>query len=153
VSSDLVVSVEVDAPAGTTWLALTDWPRQHEWVLGTSVEVLTGNGRSVGSRIAATTGIAGVGIFTDTMEVTAWEPPLRVTMSHLGSLVRGTAAFQVVAHGANRSTFVWAEHLDLPFGLVGRVGWPVVRPAFSLGLRYSMKRFAKFVQDYSVGGR
>ncbi|MGW4483538.1 SRPBCC family protein [Amycolatopsis sp. NPDC004368] len=151
-SSDLILSVEVEAPAGTTWLALTDWPRQQEWVLGTTVRVLEGNGRSVGSKIAATTGIAGVG-FTDTMEITAWEPPLRVTVRHLGSLVRGTAAFQVVANGPDRSTFVWAEHLDLPFGLLGRVGWPAVRPAFSLGLRHSLKQFAKFAKDYSVGER
>ncbi|GAA4549163.1 SRPBCC family protein [Amycolatopsis samaneae] len=150
--TDLVLSVEVGASAGTTWLALTDWARQGEWMLGTRVEVVEGNGRSVGSKLAAFTGIAGIG-FTDTMEIIGWEPPVRCSVRHLGSLVQGTGAFQVVAKGANRSTFVWAEHLRLPFGPLGRLGWPAVRPAFALGVRQSLRRFARFAEDYSVGGR
>ncbi|MFD9891263.1 SRPBCC family protein [Amycolatopsis sp. NPDC059027] len=150
--TDLVLSVDVGASAGTTWLALTDWARQGEWMLGTSVKVVEGNGRSVGTKLAAFTGIAGIG-FTDTMEITGWEPPVRCSVRHLGSLVQGTGVFQVVAKGANRSAFVWAEHLRLPFGLVGRLGWPVVRPAFALGVQQSLRRFARFAEDYSVGDR
>ncbi|HEY3711195.1 MAG TPA: SRPBCC family protein [Amycolatopsis sp.] len=150
--SDLVLSVDVAAPAGTTWLALTDWTRQGEWMLGTSVRVVEGNGRSVGSKIAAFTGVAGVG-FTDTMEITAWEPPLRCTVRHLGSVVQGTGVFQVVAKGAVRCTFVWAEHLKLPFGVAGQLAWPVLRPAFVLGVRQSLRQFARFAEDYSMGGR
>ncbi|MBB4686101.1 SRPBCC family protein [Amycolatopsis jiangsuensis] len=148
--SDLVLSVDVAAPAGTTWLALTDWNRQGEWMLGTSVRVTEGNGRSVGSRLSAFTGIAGVG-FTDTMEITSWEPPLRCTVRHLGRIVRGTGTFQVVAKGAGDCTLVWAEHLSLPFGVVGRAGWPVVRPAFALGVRQSLRQFARFAENYSMG--
>jgi uncharacterized protein YndB with AHSA1/START domain len=150
--SDLVLSVDVAAPAGTTWLALTDWTRQGEWMLGTSVRVVEGNGRSVGSKIAAFTGVAGVG-FTDTMEITAWEPPLRCTVRHLGSVVQGTGVFQVVAKGGARCTFVWAEHLKLPFGLAGQLAWPVLRPAFALGVRHSLRQFARFAEDYSMGER
>ncbi|GAB2974231.1 SRPBCC family protein [Amycolatopsis acidiphila] len=148
--TDLVFSVDVAAPAGTTWLALTDWPRQHEWLLGTHVQVVEGDGRSVGSRIAAFTGVGGAG-FTDQMEITAWEPPVRCTMRHLGKFVRGTGAFHVQAKGPQSSTFVWSESLDLPFGLLGRLGWPVARPAFSLGIRRSLKRFAEFAEDYTMG--
>lgn len=147
-----MLSVDVAAPAGTTWLALTDWTRQGEWMLGTSVRVVEGNGRSVGSKIAAFTGVAGVG-FTDTMEITAWEPPLRCTVRHLGSVVQGTGVFQVVAKGGARCTFVWAEHLKLPFGLAGQLAWPVLRPAFALGVRHSLRQFARFAEDYSMGER
>ncbi|SEP52657.1 Polyketide cyclase / dehydrase and lipid transport [Amycolatopsis saalfeldensis] len=147
-----MLSVDVAAPAGTTWLALTDWTRQGEWMLGTSVRVVEGNGRSVGSKIAAFTGLAGIG-FTDMMEITAWEPPLRCTVRHLGSVVQGTGVFQVVAKGAARCTFVWAEHLKLPFGVVGQLAWPVLRPAFTLGVRQSLRQFARFAEDYSIGGR
>jgi uncharacterized protein YndB with AHSA1/START domain len=150
--SDLVLSVDVAAPAGTTWLALTDWTRQGEWMLGTSVRVVEGNGRSVGSKIAAFTGVAGIG-FTDTMEITAWEPPLRCTVRHLGSVVQGTGVFQVVAKGSVRCTFVWAEHLKLPFGVAGQLAWPVLRPAFALGVRQSLRQFARFAENYSMGGR
>lgn len=150
--TDLVLSVEVRAPAGTTWLALTDWARQGEWMLATDVKVVEGNGRSVGTRLAAFTGIAGIG-FTDTMEITSWEPPVRCGVRHLGSVVQGSGVFQVVAKGANRSTFVWAEHLRLPFGPLGRLGWPVVRPPIALGVRQSLRRFARFAENYSIGDR
>ncbi|QWF79224.1 SRPBCC family protein [Amycolatopsis sp. CA-230715] len=148
--TDVLLSVEVAAPAGTTWLALTDWTRQGEWMLGTEVEVLAGNGRSVGSRLAAFTGVAGIG-FTDTMEIIGWEPPVRCTVRHLGKLVRGTGAFHVQDKGPQRSVFIWSEQLELPFGVVGRLGWPLAKPAFTLGLRYSLQRFAKFAERYSVG--
>ncbi|HKN52438.1 MAG TPA: SRPBCC family protein [Amycolatopsis sp.] len=150
--TDLVLSVDVEAPAGTTWLALTDWTRQGEWLLATEVKVVEGNGRSVGSRLAAFTGVAGIG-FTDTMEITSWEPPVRCAVRHLGTVVQGTGVFQVVPKGAGRSTFVWAEHLRLPFGPLGRLGWPVVRTPVALGIRQSLRRFARFAENYSMGER
>ncbi|PRX44261.1 polyketide cyclase/dehydrase/lipid transport protein [Prauserella shujinwangii] len=149
--TDVVVSVDVAAPAGTTWLALTDWGRQREWMLGTEVRVVSGNGRSVGSRLEAFTGIGGIGV-TDTMEITSWEPPVRCTVRHLGKIVRGTGAFHVQERGPQRSVFIWSEQLDLPLGVVGRLGWPLVKPAFVLGLRQSLQRFARFAESYVVGG-
>lgn len=150
--TDLVFSVDVAAPAGTTWLALTDWPRQHEWMLGTEVTVIAGDGRSVGSQLTAFTGLRGVGV-TDTMEITAWEPPVRCTVRHLGTVLRGTGAFHVHAKGAQASTFVWSESLELPFGPFGRLGWPVARPALSIGVRRSLKRFAQFAESYTMGAQ
>lgn len=150
--TDLVFSVDVAAPAGTTWLALTDWSRQQEWMFGTKVRVVTGDGRSVGSRLSAVTGLGLLG-FTDTMEITAWEPPVRCTVRHLGRLVRGTGAFHVHAKGPQSSTFVWTESLNLPLGPVGKMGWPLARPAFALGVRESLRRFARFAENYSMGAR
>jgi hypothetical protein len=150
--TDLVFSVDIAASAGTTWLALTDWPRQHEWMLGTKVRVVSGDGRSVGSRLSAVTGLGPLG-FTDTMEITAWEPPVRCTVRHLGRLVRGAGAFHVQAKGPQSSTFVWTESLNLPFGPVGRMGWPLAKPAFALGVRESLRRFARFAENYSMGAR
>lgn len=148
--SDLAVSVEVAAPAGTTWLALTDWNRQSEWILGTSVRVVSGNGRSVGSRIEAFTGVGGLGV-TDLMEITSWEPPVRCTVRHLGKIVRGTGAFHVQARGPQRSVFVWSEEFTPPFGPVGKLGWLLVKPAFVVGLRRSLSEFARFAESYVVG--
>jgi hypothetical protein len=150
--TDVVLSVDVGAPAGTTWLALTDWARQGEWMLGTDVSVTGGNGRSVGSKLSAFTGVAGIG-FTDTMEITMWEPPLRCGVNHVGMFVKGTGVFQVLDKGPQRSVFVWSEHLVLPFGVIGRLGWPVAQPAFTLGLRYSLRKFARFAESYSVSGQ
>lgn len=148
--TDLLFSVDVGAPAGTTWLALTDWDRQQEWLLGTEVHVEDGDGRSVGSRLTAFTGLSGVG-FTDVMEITAWEPPVRCTVKHTGRLVRGSGAFHVHPKGPQTSTFVWSESLDLPFGPIGKLGWPFARPVFGFGVRQSLKRFARFAENYTIG--
>lgn len=149
--TDLVESVEVAAPAGTTWLALTDWERQGEWMLGTHVRVTEGNGRSVGTRLEAVTGpVSGVGV-SDPMEITAWEPPVRCTVRHLGTFVRGTGSFHVHPRGAHRAVLVWSERLDLPFGPVGRLGWPVAKLPLALGLKVSLRRFATFAETYEVG--
>ena len=47
----------------------------------------------------------------------------------------------------DRSRFVWSEDLDLPLGIVGRIGWPVVRPAFRVGVRRSLQKFGRLVES------
>jgi hypothetical protein len=52
----------------------------------------------------------------------------------------------VVELGPERSRFVWTELLDLPLGALGRLGWPLVRPAMRWGVRYSLQRMARQVE-------
>jgi len=154
---ELVLSVEVAAPAGQVWAALVDWESQGEWMLLTDVATEDGDGRvpgaqGVGGRLAARTGIPlpgkrRLGVL-DTMLITAWEPPSRVDVRHLGRVVRGTGTFEVVPRGESASTFVWTEQLDLPLGPLGRLGWPLVRPAMAAGVRLSLKRFAAYAEAH-----
>ncbi len=131
-TTELELSVEVAAPPDTIFRAVTDWERQSEWVLGTRVSVVEGDGRSVGSEIDAVT--FGV---SDRMRITRWDPPHAVEVLHLGRVVRGTGVFAV-----RGSRFVWTERLDVPFF------FPVVKPFFVLGLRRSLQRFARFAEEY-----
>ena len=137
----LSLSVDVAASAEQTWAAVTDWARQGQWMLGTTVAVTAGDGAAVGSTLAARTGIGRVG-FLDTMTITAWDPPRCCAVLHTGRVVRGTGEFQVTPLGPDRSRFTWSEVLELPLGAVGRAGWPVVRPLFLAGVRRSLARFA-----------
>ncbi|QQQ77221.1 SRPBCC family protein [Saccharothrix sp. 6-C] len=132
----LDLRVAVEAPAGTTWAALTDWARQGEWMLGTTVRVTSGDGVSTGSGLTAFTGLGRLG-FTDTMRITAWEPPVRCAVEHTGRLVRGTGEFVVVPRGAERSELVWSEDIALPLNL-----------AFAPGVAWSLRRFAAFAREY-----
>lgn len=145
--ADLAVSVDVDAPAERVWAALTDWDRQGEWMLGTTVRATVGQGRRVGDEMAAMTGIGRIG-FLDRMRITRWEPPHVCEVLHTGRLVRGPGAFTVRERGAG-STVVWSEQLDLPLGRLGRLGWPLVRPIARWGLQLSLQRFARWARDYS----
>ncbi len=145
--------VDVDAPAEVVWRAATDWEGQGEWMLGTRVRVDgAGDGRGPGATLSAVTGVGPLG-FIDPMEIVEWDPRSGASVRHLGRVVRGDGVFEVVELGPQRSRFLWTELLDLPLGAVGRVGWPIVRPVFRLGVERSLRRMARLCEDrYRAGG-
>jgi hypothetical protein len=144
---ELVETVDVDAPPARVFAAVTDWTRQGEWMLLTDVEVVGGDPRAVGGRLAARTGVPWrrgrhVGVL-DTMVVTEWDPPHRVVVQHTGRVVRGPGIIEVAPRGEH-ATLTWTEQLWLPFGVLGQVAWPLVKPFFVAGVRRSLRRFAAF---------
>ncbi|GGM42914.1 polyketide cyclase [Longimycelium tulufanense] len=139
-------TVAVPASVETVWAAVTDWPRQGEWVVGTTVFVTAGDGAGVGSELAAFTGVGSVG-FLDTMEIVGWEPPHRCEVRHTGRLVRGTGVF-TVQPTADGAELVWEERLEPPLGRVGELVWPLVRPLFDRRLRRSLAHFAEFCRRH-----
>lgn len=147
--AELVLHVDVDAPVAATWAAAVDWAGQGEWMLGTRVRPVTQRGQGVGGRIEAFTGIGGLGV-VDTMTITRWEPPRRCDVVHTGRVVRGTGSFVVEPRDGGRSRFVWSEQLDLPLGVVGRLGWRLVRPLFAAGVQLSLRRFARWAPRREV---
>ena len=144
-SVDLELVVPVAAPAAAVFAGATDWDNQGQWMLGTRVKGTVQDGTGVGGGIEAFTGVGPLG-FLDTMTITRWEPPYRCDVLHTGRVVRGTGVFAVRETGAATSDFIWSEQIDLPLGVLGRVGWVVVKPAFVLGVRLSLKRFARWVE-------
>ncbi|ACU34742.1 SRPBCC family protein [Actinosynnema pretiosum subsp. pretiosum] len=138
----LELTVPVAAPARVTWAAVTDWERQGEWILATSVRVTSGPGRAVGDEFTAVTGIGRFGV-VDPMRITRWEPPSLCAVEHLGRVVRGTGEFRVAPAGESASEFTWVEDVVLP---------AIARPAVLAGVRYSLTRFARFAERYRVDG-
>ena len=147
---ELTVSVDVEAPPLQVWRALVDWERQGEWMPLTDVQVVSGDPHGVGGRIDARTGMPvgnrRVGL-VDTMEITGWHPPYRVEVLHTGRVVRGPGIFEVRSRMAG-ATVVWTEQLDLPLGRLGRLGWPLVRPAAAFALHMGLSRFRDFARRY-----
>ena len=141
--AELVVTLDVDAPTQPVWDALTDWELHDRWMLLTRAS----GGRCEGASIEAVTGVGPLSI-RDTMTIVVWEPPRRCVVRHTGRVVRGSGAFEVQALGPDRSRIVWSEWLELPLGVLGRLGWPVVRPLVRLGVAFSLRRLARL-----VGGR
>ena len=135
------MAVDVDAPAEQVWRAAVDWPSQSDWMFLTRVEATAGSGHAVGDQLAAFTGVGKLG-FLDTMTVTAYDAPRRCVVEHTGRVVRGVAAFEVIPLGADRARFVWTEWLVLPLGLLGQVGFALVRPLVMWPLRRSLRAFA-----------
>jgi uncharacterized protein YndB with AHSA1/START domain len=148
---ELIEQVDVDAPPEQVWAALVDFDRQGEWIVFTDVRAV-GDARGVGGRFDAVTGVKLPGLrrlgVLDTMLITVWEFPRRVDVRHTGRVVRGTGTFEIRPRAGGGSTFVWTEGLDLPLGALGRAGWPLVRPVMAAGVRFSLRRFARFARDY-----
>jgi hypothetical protein len=145
----LALSVDVDAPVERTWAGATDWAGQSAWMLGTDVRATAQGGTGVGGGIEAWTGVAAGPVrlgFLDSMVIERWEPPRLCHVRHTGRVVRGTGTFEVAARAGGGSTFHWREDLELPVGVVGRLGWVLVRPLFALGVQASLRRFARWVE-------
>lgn len=144
--AELTVPVDVGVPAEVLWRTVTDWPGQSDWMLGTRVELTSGDGRSVGSTLRAVTGLGPLGV-VDPMEITEWTErpggPRRAVVTHTGHVVQGEGVFAVVELGPRRSRFLWSELLDVPFGALGRAGWPLVRPALRAGVAASLRTMAR----------
>ncbi len=145
-TAQISARITIVAPPETVFAAATNWPVQHEWMVGTRVKATHLEGHDLSGRIEAFTGFGKLGI-TDTMTITAWEPPHRCSVLHTGRWVRGTGIFEVIDLADGTSQFVWGEDLLLPFGIVGKIGWPLVKPVAAYGLRLSLKRFGRWVES------
>lgn len=138
-------SVELAAPQAAVWELLTDWPRQGEWILGTTAKTVGGDATGVGGRIEGWTGLGPLGI-RDPMEIRVWEPPRLVVMRHLGPWLRGSGAFELREAGAGRCVFTWSEWLEPPLGPVGRAGWRLAAPVSRMVTRLCLRRLAALVE-------
>jgi hypothetical protein len=144
---DLTVTVPVAADQRTAFTAITDWAAQGRWMLGTRVWVSKGTGRTVGDELSGFTGVGRIG-FLDTMTITEFRDDL-VVVEHTGKVVRGAGWMGADSEdGATR--FVWGEAVDLPFGVLGRLGWLVVKPILALAVRRSLQRLAALVAAGSM---
>lgn len=133
--------VETSARPSRVFEVLTDWPRHSEWMFATSAEVIEGDGRSAGTRLAAFSGFGAFG-FLDTMRIVRWEPPGYLEVAHTGRVVRGTGAIRIKPLGGGGSRIIWAEELDLPLGLLGQAAWPLLRPLSNAIARRSLRKLA-----------
>lgn len=141
----LELKVDIQAPAQQVWTAITAWETQGKWMMATKVTSLDGAGQHEGARIEAFTGIGKLG-FLDTMTITSWNPPKSCSVLHTGKIVRGTGDFKVMPKSEQTCTFIWAEDLVIPLGIIGKIGFLLVKPGFLWGIRRSLGKFANLVE-------
>jgi hypothetical protein len=141
----VVVDQVVEAPQQQVWDAVTDWEAQSQWVMGTTVTAGPGGAQGVGGTLEAVTGVRSLGV-RDPMVVVEWDPPHRCVVEHRGAVVRGRGIIEVIALTDRRSQLMWVEDLELPFGVVGRLGWPLASSLTAWGVGRSLRRFAALVE-------
>ena len=141
----LEVSVEVAAAPAVVWSVLTHWERQSEWMLDAkSVEVLTPQREGVGVTIRCPTNLLGVTV-EDVMRVTGWDEQRRLEVTHLGRIITGSGAFELVevdrVGDARPGTRIdWWEEVEPRLGALGEWGastfvLPILRRIFTRSLR------------------
>lgn len=142
----LEVSVDVVAAPTAVWQVLTHWERQSEWMLDAkSVEVLTPEREGVGVTIRCPTNLLGVTV-EDVMRVTGWEDERRLEVTHLGRIITGSGAFELVPvpgggpGGSTGTRIDWWEEVEPPLGALGEWGastfvLPILRRIFTRSLR------------------
>ena len=141
----VIASGRLPAPRERAWAALTDWERQAEWMADAdSVTVLGDRREGIGTRVAVKTRLFGIPMFTEVLEVVAWEAPALIDVSHTGP-VRGVGRWRLTRTG-DQTDFLWAEEVRLAIPLLGeaaaRVYAPVMRRLMSRAIRRLGERLA-----------
>jgi hypothetical protein len=144
----LSATILIDASAMHVFDCLTNWPDQSKWMVGTVVHATKQQGKGVGGELSAFTGFGAFGV-TDTMRITTWDPPHQCRVTHTGRIIRGSGDFIVTSISKRQSVFTWSEYFILPFGVFGRLTWPIAKPLVRLGLQVSLKRFAHWAETKS----
>lgn len=142
----LTRKILIHAQPDVVFAAATNWEQQAAWIPATRVTPLLLEGKAVGGTISAFTGVGKLG-FVDTMTIIEWAPPQLCRMHHTGRYVRGDGVFEIIRSGDRSTTFVWSETIVLPLGLIGKVGWMIVRPVTSLLLGIALFRFKYWVEE------
>lgn len=141
----IALSLTLPCGAQRAWDEITDWTKQGEWMLQTSVWLTSEIESGPGTEIAAFTGpfhklfprFKFFGVL-DTMVVTNWQPPLICDVLHTGKIIKGTGRFEVVAINDQKSLFNWSEVIWAP-----RVIFLILKPALFVGVWISLRRFAR----------
>ena len=143
----LAVEAVLPAPPERVWTVLLDWERQADWMKDAdSVRVISAHREGVGVRVAVRTRLFNVPLFTEVLEVVAWEPPRYLLMAH-GGLVRGTGKWALQADpGGTR--FTWTEEIALAVPLVGGVAAQLYGPF----LRRLMTGGVRRLREVVLGG-
>jgi uncharacterized protein YndB with AHSA1/START domain len=138
------VGVTLPVPRDTAWSILTRWEEQARWMKDADrVDVLTGHREGLGVRLAVRTRVFNVPAFTEELEVTAWEPPERLEITHRSFLRgRGVWTFEEVAAG---TTFAWLEDLALPVPVLGELALLGYRPFLRHLMRGALDGLRRYV--------
>ena len=116
------VHVFIRATPERVWEVISDIPAQASWMVDVRRLEVTSQERSgAGTVIEVTSELFGLPLVKDTMRITAWEPPYRFNVEHIGHF-SGTGEF-VIEPAPGGSIFSWIEDFKPPLGPMGELGF------------------------------
>jgi uncharacterized protein YndB with AHSA1/START domain len=147
----LQVATTVTAPIDQVWAALVDWESQSQWMLDARDVRVVGPRRSgEGVTIHVPTTVLGVPVL-DIMRITGWDPPHRLEATHIGRVVKGVGAFELVARTDEVTDVVWWEEIVAPFGRLGALGARAILPVLRAVFLRSLRRFRDHAEGFAAG--
>ena len=132
------VRVFIRATPERVWEVISDIPAQANWMVDVRrLEVTSEQKSGTGAVIEVTSELFGLPLVKDTMRITAWEPPHRFDVEHVGQF-SGTGSFSVEA-APGGAIFSWVEDFKPPLGPLGELGFnlsvgPHLKRVFSRSL-------------------
>lgn len=141
----LSVTIAINTTEKKVFDAVTNWEDQEKWVYLTKVRGVGEDSHKFGGKLEAFTGLGRFG-FLDTMTVTEWEEGKLCEVTHTGNIVKGKGLFEVSTIN-DITYFTWTEFVEIPFGIIGKIGWSVVKPISKFGLWLSLRRLKKYIEQ------
>ncbi len=142
----LATRIVLPAPPDTVWAVLSDWRRYAGWMVDVAwVRPLTAPHEGVGMRLAIRTKVLGLPLVTDRLEVTAWEPPHRLAIRHLGG-IRGWGEWRLRPR-AGGTAFTWVEQLRMPPPALGEIALQGYRPFLRRAFLGSMRNLERLLSS------
>jgi Polyketide cyclase / dehydrase and lipid transport len=120
----LDVRVYIRATPQRVWDVISDIPGQASWMVDVRrLEVRSQQRSGVGTVVEVTSELFGQPLVKDTMRITAWEPPHRFDVEHVGQF-SGSGSF-IVEAAPGGTIFTWIEDFKPPLGPLGEAGFNI----------------------------
>lgn len=129
------------------WDVISDLQGQKRWMADLkSLEITSDQKSGAGTEVDVTSELFGLPVVKDKMIVTAWEPPYRFDVKHVGSF-SGTGSF-ILEPVPGGTVFTWIEDFSPPLWKLGELGFNlVVGPHLRRVFRRSMDNVRELAEQ------
>lgn len=134
----LTFRINIKSSQQTIFNYVSDWERQSDWIMFTTVKLVSGAPQQKDSILLATTKLGPLKV-ADTMVVTDWQPYERIVVEHTGRIILGKGVFTISKIANETCEFTWQEITPVPFGFVGHIGLLFVQPILNVLFGRSLK--------------
>jgi carbon monoxide dehydrogenase subunit G len=142
--------ITIGASPERVWEVLSDWERQPSWMPDVAWMRVLGPQRELGAKLQVRTKVFGVALATDLVEVTAWEPPRRLAIRHVGVVV-GTGEWRLAA-APGGTAFTWIESFRMSPPILGDLGLWLYSPWQRMMLRRSIRNLKRLAEGRDYPG-